>query len=415
LRFLVPLIINIQGRPVRQQVSLDDVLMAPKSDPGTPPTTTAALRIVNRGRTFSRVRGTLRVERQSNGVWRPVTTVDIAERGIIPGVTLELGDDLHRRLPSGTYRLHGELYVDGRRVAPLEKEVSFVGDPGATALAYDTALELTPQFVDMDVSPGATRTTVVRIENPGEAPINVTMSVATPKALAGMELGDVKGDDYSAAPWTAIRPSQFTIAPGLWQNVRVISTVPTTGATEPNYYADLILDGAYADGQSAGETHSTVHLANHAGKSAVDGAINQLQLAEGDKPGTFVVQTRLVNTGNVDVNPVMRAYVLDAQGHSAGSVVLSGDEGPLLPLGQRTFSGEIELGALQPGDYALHATADLAAGKTTEAQEVMQVAAGEPDADGGPTEPVITLVSQPAVELPGAVSVPNDGGTGDAK
>lgn len=415
VRFLVPLIVNIEGRPVRQQVALGDVLMASKNDPGKPPTTTAALRIVNRGRTFSRVRGTLRVDRKSNGVWRPVTTANIAERGIIPGVTLELGDDLHRRLPSGTYRLHGELYVDGRRVAPVEKEVDFVGDPGANQLAYDTALLLTPAVVRMDVSPGATRTTVVRIENPGDTPVNVSMAAATPRGLAGMEMGDIKGDDYSAAAWTEIRPSQFTIAPGLWQNVRVVSAVPIDGATLPNYYADLILDGTYADGQSAGETRSTVHLVNRAGKTITDGVINQLQLAEGDKPSTFVVQMRLVNTGNVDVTPSAHAFVLNAQGQSVGSVELAGDDGALLPLGQRTFSGELSLASLVPGYYALRGTVNLATGNDVSSQRVLQVAAGEPAADGSPAAPVVTVLDQATVDLPGNVNLPGGGSASDAK
>src|SRR4029078_13632569 len=127
----------------------------------------------NEGRTFSRVRGTLRVDRENKGVWRPVTRVDVSERGVIPGATLELGDDLHRSLPSGKYRLHGELYVDGRRVSPVEKEIDFTGAPDADEVAYDTALLLTPPLVTMDVVPGASRITTLKIENPGETPVNL--------------------------------------------------------------------------------------------------------------------------------------------------------------------------------------------------------------------------------------------------
>ena len=81
--------------------------------------------IANSGQTFSRVRGDLTVERQNGGRWRVVTRVPVKERGIIPGVTLNLGGDLERRLPSGAYRLRADLFVDGRRVAPMQKTIEF--------------------------------------------------------------------------------------------------------------------------------------------------------------------------------------------------------------------------------------------------------------------------------------------------
>lgn len=403
VRFLIPVIVNIQGRPVRQQVVLDDAAMTYKAEPGAVPTTTAHLRIENRGRTFSRVRGTLRIERESDGLWRPVTTVNVPERGIIPGVAIELGDDLRRRLPTGDYRLRGEIYVDGRRVAPIEKEIAFVGDPDADIPAYDTTLQLTPGLLDLDVAPGATRTTVVRVENPGDDPVNVAMVAAIPRVLAGVEMGDLKGVDYSAAAWTEIRPAAFTIAPGRWQNVRVVSRVPRNGAIHPHYYADLILNGTYPDGQSAGETRSTVHLANREGETIVDGIVEQLQLAEGDKPAEFIVQVRLANVGNVGVSPQARALVLNPQGRAERSVILSGDEGPLLPLGKRIFSGELSLEGLEPGYYALRAVATLVPGEETTMQHVLLIEAGESDG-----APLVTLLDAATAELPGEIYLPAD-------
>jgi hypothetical protein len=415
VRFLVPLIVSIQGRPVRQQVSLTDVLMASKADPGTRSTTTGALRIVNTGRTFSRVRGSLRVERENKGVWRPVTKIDVTERGIIPGATLELGDNLRRSLPSGTYRLHGELYVDGRRVAPFEREVDFTGAADADEVAYDTALLLSPPFVNMDVVPGASRTTTLKIENPGDTPVNLKLAATIPSSLIGVEMGKVRGDDFSAADWTRITPSEFTIGPGRTQNVRVISTVPTDGVAQPNYYADLTLDGAYSNGQSAGTTHSTIHLVNRAVQPSPDGIIDQLQLAEGGEPLHYVVQMRVANTGNVDVIPTARADILNPQGQSIIGGGLSGDEPPLLPLGKRTYSGELDLSKLAPGTYALHATAVLASGKEVTAQRVLKVEPGEPDGNGGTTPPVITVVKGASVEAPAKIDVPGEGSSGNAQ
>lgn len=351
-RFLIPVILEIQGRPVRQQVTLDDVEMVYDTT-ATTPTTRANLVIQNNGFTFSRVQGSLIVEREAGDRWRPVTKVDIRERSIIPGMTLRLGDDLRRRLPSGKYRLRGELQVDGRRVAPVQKELDFVGDPNADALAYDTALTLQPGLVRMDVVPGATRTTTLSIENPGTEPIQVKMAATTPRPLIGVEMEGIYGTDLSAEPWTEIRPAEFTLRAGGRQNVRVMSSFPRDAANHPNYYADLVLSGSYADGQSAGETRSTVHLQHRDIDSTYKGAIEHLSLAEADNAGNFFVQTRIVNIGNAHVEPTARAMLVRPQGGVVRSITLSAEEGALLPFGKRTFSGELSFSGVEPGYYAL--------------------------------------------------------------
>jgi hypothetical protein len=399
VRFLIPIIVYVQGRPVPQSVALDNISMAYRADPGTSPTTTAHLRIVNLGRTFPRVRGTLRVEREHEGRWRSVTSSEIPEKGIIPGATLELGDDLRRRLPSGTYRLRGELFVDGRRVAALEEEVAFEGDPTADAVAYDTALILSPPILDLDVLPGASRTTIVRVENPGDDPIDVVMSATIPRDLLGVETDRLSGGELSAAAWTEIRPSEFTIEPGRWQNIRVVSRVPREGAPHPHYYADLVLDGTYPDGQSAGQTRSTVRLANREGETVVDGAIELLQLAEGETPASYIVQVRLANIGNVDIQPFPRAALLSPQGRAIRNAVLSGDDGVLLPLGRRTYSGELDLSDVSPGYYALRALISLAPGREIATEQVLLV-----EEDDG--LPVVTVLDSAAIELPEEVELP---------
>jgi hypothetical protein len=240
------------------------------------------------------------------------------------------------------------------------------------------------------------------------------MAATMPRVLAGVEIGSIQGADYSAAAWTEVRPAEFTIAPGRWQNVRVVSRVPRDGAMHPHYYADLILNGTYADGQSAGETRSTVHLANREGETIVDGIVEQLQLAEGDKPAEFIVQVRLANVSNVGVSPQARALVLNPQGRVERSVLLSGDEGQLLPLGKRTFSGDLSLAGLEPGYYALRAVATLVPGEDVSMQQVLLIEAGESDA-----APLVTVLDAATVELPGEISLPDDGsieeGTGDAE
>src|SRR5690606_24855675 len=64
VRFLIPIIVHIQGRPARQQVELRDVTMNYIADAELQQerTTLGHLHVTNLGRTYSRVEGFLTVE-----------------------------------------------------------------------------------------------------------------------------------------------------------------------------------------------------------------------------------------------------------------------------------------------------------------------------------------------------------------
>lgn len=398
MRFLIPVIIEIEGRPVRQNVQLGDVVMTYDEADDRAATTHAHLEITNAGETFSRVTGNMRIERRSGDRWRLVTRFETRERPIIPGVTLELGQDLERRLPSGTYRLRGELMVDGRRLPPLQKEIEFEGDPNVDALAYDTELRLSPEMVQMDVVPGATRTTILRIENPGEDAVTVDLGAATPRGLMGVRMGDLVGTELSAEQWTTVRPAQFTLRGGANQNVRVVSSVPSEDELHANYYADLTLSGSYADGQSAGTQSSVIHLVNRATESARQGVIESLSLAEAE-PNLFAVQARFVNTGNTHVSLLARVTVSSPQGQSVRSASLTGASGMLLPLGERVFGGEIDFSGVEAGMYALRANVDLEDGDSASLQHVIEVEHEDVQTDDGIVQEARVTVREGA-ELP---------------
>ncbi|MCY2924078.1 MAG: hypothetical protein NT031_01325, partial [Planctomycetota bacterium] len=202
VRFLIPVIVEIQGRPERQMIELQDVLMAPAAKgPGTPGGCVLTARIDNEGRTYSRIRGAVKVMMFQNGRWRPVCNAEVKEVGIIPGSKLALPAERNRRLPSGKYKLAAALYVDGRRVKPLEKEVDFEGDPGVTKLAVDTALTLDLPELDVAGAPGASRTAVLKVENASEDEVNVEAESVVPASLRGVAMGELTGDDLSCAEW----------------------------------------------------------------------------------------------------------------------------------------------------------------------------------------------------------------------
>ncbi|MFW6155454.1 MAG: hypothetical protein ACOC95_09575 [Planctomycetota bacterium] len=354
VRFLIPVIVDIQGRPVRQQVGIDDVDMSfREAIADRRATTLATLEVANEGRTYSRIRGDVRVEIRRGQRWRPVARSEFRERGIIPGVTLSLEEDLQRRLPSGQYRLRGQLYVDGRRLRPLEKEIDFEGDPDVDTLAIDTALMLEPPRLELDAAPGATRTALLRVENPGEDALEIRARAAMPDTLRGVAMGELRGDELSAAEWVQIRPAEFTLGGERTQNVRVIGRIPREGIDHARYYADLLLDAQYPDGQSAGVTRSRVVVSNARIEAKPAASAGRPALSEGDEPGQYFVRTEFSNTGNVEIDPRAEAELLGAGGRSVAAAALSGAEGEILPLGARRFAGTLDFSEVEPGGYVL--------------------------------------------------------------
>jgi hypothetical protein len=260
-------------------------------------------------------------------------------------------------------------------------------------MAYDTALVLEPEAITMNVIPGATRTTTVTITNPGSDPVNVSMASSTPVGMVGVEAGNLRGIDLSAEPWTEIRPAKFTIRAGGRQKVRVISQIPKDGVPHPNYYASLVLDGTYADGQSAGQTHSLLHLANAREESTPGGVVEQLALSEGATPTQYIVQARLANIGDVHIQPIARAFLLTPQNQQVRVVPLGGDEGMLLPLGKRTYGAELDFAGVEPGYYALRAVFSLGGDQEVVKQHVVLVETQQITGEDGKavTVPLVTL------------------------
>lgn len=397
VRFLVPVIVEIQGRPERQRIELDGLGMDYReATDGRPAETSVVFGVANEGRTFSRVRGNVRVMYDMDGRWRPVSTADIPEKGIIPGSRLRLKSDLGRRLPSGRYRLTGALYVDGRRARGLEKEIAFEGDPEATRLAVDSALLLEPREVAIAGAPGATRTTILQVENPSEDALEVSAFSAVPPPLRGVAMGELKGVELSCADWLQVMPGEFVLRPGGRQNVRLVARMPRNEEMHANYYGLVGLRAAYADGQSAGETMTVVTVSNRAVEPAPKAQAVRLALAAVDG-AKHAVRARFSNVGNVDFRPRAEAALLNARGQRVASMTLSGEEGRMLPLEVRDFSGEMDFAGVEPGTYALRAALDWTAGEGAAKQVVLRVA----EEDGERTVTVLDLEELPDPEEAG--------------
>ncbi len=385
--FLVPITLQIEGRPARQDVSIGDLSMAfddARDEDGEQvgePTTRAFMEVVNSGRTYSGLSGEVVVERRSGANWRTVTRAQLPDRNIMPGLTLELPVNLGRRLPSGEYRLLGNLSVDGRRLPRFEREIEFEGDPAADTVAFDTEVTIEPPRVEMEAVAGATRSATVELGNPSDRPLEVALAVRTPEGLEGVAMGDIVGETLSAAGWTEMRPDSLTLAPGQARNVRVTSRLPREELEHANYYADLVVSGRYEDGQSAGETRSMLQLRHLDEDLESAGIVDRMGVSEADEPSAYVLQGRFVNAGNHELSPNLTAELIDGSGNRVETWRVQSDGGPLLPLGLRDFAVELDLSSVEAGDYQLRVIADHDGDRLSDRQLSVRIEHDEDDND----------------------------------
>lgn len=371
LRFLVPILVEVQGRPRPHRVQATDMTMQfRKAGAAGPATTTLTMDIENNGETFPRCRPVARIWSWAGGHWRIIKTTafqdNSADVGIIPGAKIQVVTDLRKSLPPGKYKVAGVLYVDGRRTRRIEKEFDFAGDPSATTVKADTPLDLKPGDITVESMPGATRTTMMTVYNGSDETVNVQTSMALPRDLGAKVMGGVKGADMDCTKWIRVEPERFTLrGEADSQNIRITSAMPKLGAMHPCYYTNLDFWAFYPDGQNAGLTTAKVCLQNT--KTTV------APMAQADKmtPRSFasskyLIVAKFTNVGTIHFKP-LNCKATATQGGSTiprASVTLdSVATGVMLPGEERTFSGVLNFSTLPADIYRLTAGLEYAPDK----------------------------------------------------
>ncbi len=360
-RILVPILVDIQGRPMRQKINLSDVGMEFREQTEEKlATTLISMGIKNNGGTYSRLKGFSTVKYFSGGHWRQITEAEFKEVGIIPGVELNLKSDIGRSLPSGKYKVTGTLYVDGRRVKGLEKEIDFVGDPSVTKVAADAVLNLAPhEVIIKNVVPGATRTSVIKVENASEDTVNVTTGLAIPPTLKGVAFGELNGEDLTCTEWVKVTPEEFTLRGGARQRIRITAKIPDSELTQANYYALLGLRAKYLDGQNAGVTTALICVENKNVEARPAASPMKLTVAAMEA-SKYIAVGRFGNVGNARFTPRCRATITTAMGATIAKTLLAGKPDVMLPLEMRDFSGVVDFSRVKAGTYRLTAILEYA-------------------------------------------------------
>ncbi len=386
LEFLIPVIIEVQGRPVRHEVKLTDVgLRFRPQESLTAAASLVTLAIDNPGGTYSRLVGVARVWRDptGKGKWRKITEQKFLDTGIIPGVTLNLKQDVGHMLASGKYKVQGILYVDGKRGKMVEREVDFAGDPRVMTTRKDAALYLNPVEQTVETVPGATRGATMRVINPSEETVIVDVEAVLPDVMRQAGIVDpfgrtIGGDEMGCGDWLEISPKRFELRGNGQRNLRIRCKVPESAAGLPNHYATINLKATYPDGQQGGITKGRVYVTTRGAQVAPKITPRMLNIVE-SAPLRYLVRAQFVNAGTTHVLPRCRAVLQTAgiDSQIRKRVDLSSDiyeqSGNLLPCEVRTFSGVLDMSDVSVGEYRLTAIMEYGAGGSTQQQMALQV------------------------------------------
>jgi hypothetical protein len=368
IQYVMPVLVEVQGRILRNEVELSSIGLAykePTSNTSAASLTTLALH--NKGGTYCRVQGYVRLSGKWGGHWRRITESQFTDIGIIPGSKLLLARDIGRPLMAGQYKLEGFLVVNGDNADQIEKVVEFKGDPRAAPLKSDAALDFDPQNLVVDAIPGSLRASRIQVVNASEEPVNVNVSLTLPEHLGQLVQPDpcnpgrrILGEDYGCARWVTIEPNQFSLAGYGRQALSVKVNLPETATSLPNYYAVVNLKATYpGDKQMAGTARGMlcVQVRKMTGTAMLEvTGFNVSELS----PTKFQMMGRVVNKGTTHTVPTCRA-VLASSLADGGRVVrtfsMSGESynqsGNLLPLETRTLSGVLDISGVAAGDYLL--------------------------------------------------------------
>lgn len=381
LRFLVPVIVQIAGRPLPHKVRSTDVGMTfQPATVDTDATTKLWMTMENDGQTFPRTRPVARVWSWAGGHWRIITTTgfqDISsDIGIIPGAKLKIETDLKKSLPPGKYKIAAVLYVDGNRTKRVEKEIDFAGDPDIQRVAVDAPLDLDPEETTIESLPGAMRTTVMTVYNGSDETVNVQAALALPRDLAMGVLGDVKGVDMDCTDWIKVEPERFTLrGEGGSQKLRIVATMPETAVSLPCYYTNLNLWASYPDGQSAGLTSAELCVKNT--QITVEPKAYAIKLTPHELGGSkYQVVAQFNNYGLTHFTPIRcKATITTAIDRipRISARLTSQVRGSMLPFEYRNFSGTLDFATVPAGEYRLSAGMEYAKDKWISKQMAIRV------------------------------------------
>ncbi|GIV03472.1 MAG: hypothetical protein KatS3mg015_2302 [Fimbriimonadales bacterium] len=356
VRFLVPILVHVQGRAVTRKITvtgaeMQRIVASEKNPPGT----LFSVGIQNTGETLAKVSGVLNVFVESGGRWRRVASLEVPERRLLPGTAAKVPIQSDLRLPAGKYRLVPEIVMDGARLSQAPSEVQYEGDPEVATVATAAEMSVMPSIIEVSCAPGATRTTSLTVRNDGSDPFVASATISIPSELQAVAIPTLKGEDLDGSKFVDLSVSQTQVAPGRETRMRLTVRLPAEGADRPAYYATVHVKASTASGQEIGEAPVLIIIRNQKAKGNWEIVPSGRVTLVKKEDGTYQAIGRFANIGTVDGEFRWAADLLEGGGPNVAMVLRRAQEGSqrLIPLQTAVCSVDLDLSRLTPGTYTL--------------------------------------------------------------
>jgi len=355
VRFLVPVLVDVQGPLARERLILGDMGMDYRERTALLPADSIChVKVQNAGETCLQLQARVSVEALVDGRWYKVTDATPFGFLILPGVTLDIPHALGRRLPSGHYKVRTALWMNGREKTRGEREIDFVGDPTAK-LPFDVPLIVTPAQLDVKTLPGSLRTVIVTLENPTAQAVQVAAWAAFPPELKGVALGNVRGDEFDCSAWMRVDPATVELPGNSRQNIKITFLPPKGKVLQPNCYANIDMKVITPDGQTVGALSVPV-WAQTSAEADLEPAIQKRLLTISQEDGDmYAVNALFENIGNVHFLPEVSIRLLTQSGRAIQVNKLDTNITRVLPLGRPQYTGALDFSTVNPGAYVIWA------------------------------------------------------------
>jgi len=355
LRFVIPILVHVEAGVSKKGGTVQDASAAFTPSAQTHPAgTVVACMVKNTGDALARFSGRGDVFQVRNGRKRRVISATFEERRIIPNATVALNFLSLNRLPSGPYRFEGVISMEGQRLPDFQKEIVVQGDPSVTAAEANVEISLSPDPLEFNATPGATRGLPFKVLNSSSDPIVVEGTVTTPTTLMGATGPFGAGEDFSIAGWCTQPVANAVVGGGQERTLRILTSVPEGLLSKPFYYGELHLVAKTREGAVVG---SGTLLLIGKNKTVLPvlrfAASGDIQISQ-VKDHTYGFTCQFSNSGNAIVEPQVEARVVDSA-RIATILILqaSGIPKRILPTQRVRPSGQIDVNQLKDGEYVL--------------------------------------------------------------
>jgi TolA-binding protein len=253
------------------------------------------------------------------------------------------------------------------------------------------SLNVWPPKIDLNVSPGESRTGIININNRGNERVQVycyitDVSMDKQGTLRFPEGGSLPN---SCEEWMLINPENFFLSQGSSQQARYTLKVPEVASG--TYLASIFFHtkpkpDTKGTGNALAVRVGTLFIINVTGTGFKEGTLTSLSLNNTGKANTAQVELGFINKGNILLRPQGTVEIKAENGWTVEKLNFNETEQAVLPNSERVF--RVPLANIKPGNYNLTATVDYGGAEILSGETKVVLIAAEASVNSWPiTQP----------------------------